>query len=339
MKGISIILCCYNSSARLPETLRHLSLQRVPKTVAWEVILVNNASKDNTVEVAEALWNTYGPNKPTLQIVDQPIPGLSYAREKGFQTAQYDYLLFCDDDNWLSEDYVRIAFEVMDDNPLVGALGGWGSPICEIEPPSWFTDYSGTYATGPQGDQSGEVKVSYHVYGAGAVYRKLAIDHLKSCGFEYKLTGRTAASLSVGEDHELCYAMVLAGYKIWYDERLTFKHFIPKERLTWKYLKGNLNGIANAYPILKAYKIAISHKFKTRSKIKCTWQWLVFVHVLFIFRKKITKIIYGNRQKGLLLSDIFYELKVFYSNREKYTNVLKILSQRNWTKNQYEVIS
>ena len=29
-----------------------------------------------------------------------------------------------------------------------------------------------------------------------------------------------------GEDSELCFCLVLSGYKLWYDERLKFDHFI-----------------------------------------------------------------------------------------------------------------
>ena len=52
MKGISVVVCCYNSIARIGETLTYLSNQKVPADVAWEIVLVDNASTDRTADFA-----------------------------------------------------------------------------------------------------------------------------------------------------------------------------------------------------------------------------------------------------------------------------------------------
>src|SRR5690606_12393187 len=118
--GVSVIVCCYNSSLRLPETLSYLAAQKVKAETQWELIVVNNNSNDNTVEIAEVKWNQLGA-PVTLTIVDEPTPGLSYAREKGISVSQYDLFLFCDDDNWLQEDYIQNVITLFNDNPNIGA--------------------------------------------------------------------------------------------------------------------------------------------------------------------------------------------------------------------------
>ncbi len=50
--GVSIIICCYNSERRLPETLAHLFTQQVSEDIPWEIIVVNNASSDATSRIA-----------------------------------------------------------------------------------------------------------------------------------------------------------------------------------------------------------------------------------------------------------------------------------------------
>ena len=100
MTGISIIICCYNSAKRLPETLAHLANQQVDGGVRWELILVNNNSTDETEVVAQNLWGALGSPAP-LKIFEEPLPGLSYARNNGMKKAIYEVFLFCDDDNWL----------------------------------------------------------------------------------------------------------------------------------------------------------------------------------------------------------------------------------------------
>ena len=283
-KGISIIICCYNSAKRLPDTLRHIALQQVPAHIPFEVVIVNNASKDTTAETATALWRALGEPAP-FRVVDELQPGQTKAREKGIETAQYEYLLFCDDDNWLDKDYVHIAFELMEANPQIGALGGLGIPECEIEPPHWFNTFANNYAVGKQGESSGDITVSKeYVNGAGAVFRKSALLNLKKNGFRLYTTGRTNSGTLSGDDNELAYAMILAGYKIWYDERLTFKHFITKERLNYDYLKNLNKGFGISHAVLTPYLLKIHGQ---RKLYKYSWQWLFCSGVVLLILKRI----------------------------------------------------
>jgi glycosyltransferase involved in cell wall biosynthesis len=283
-RGVSVIICCYNSASRLPETLRHLAQQQLPAHIPYEVVVVNNASKDNTVEVAMTLWHMLG-NRAQLRIVDELQPGQSKAREKGIQVAQYEYLLFCDDDNWLHQDYVRIAFELMEGNGQIGALGGLGIPECEVDPPQWFATFANNYAVGKQGEQSGDITLTKgYVNGAGSVLRKSVLATLKKKGFRPYAVGRTSGGLLSGDDNELSYAVILSGYKIWYDERLTFKHFIPKERLTFDYIKNLNKAFGISYAVLTPYILKIHGQHKL---YKYTWQWLFCCGIVLLILKRV----------------------------------------------------
>jgi len=237
LRGISIILCCYNSAERLPETLRHIASQKTREELQWEVIIVNNNSQDNTVEVAKKEWSKY-PATCSFKIIDQPIPGLSFAREKGIETARFDYLLFCDDDNWLCDTYVQTAYEIMEEHPEIGGLGGWCEAVFEAEKPVWFDLFAHNFAVSRQGEESGDITDKKGcLYGAGLVTRKRCWFELKEKGFTSFLSDRIGNSLSSGGDTEYSYALRLLGYKIWFDERLYFKHFMPAARMDFNYLK------------------------------------------------------------------------------------------------------
>ncbi len=43
----------YNASSLLKETLAHLSHQEFSTPINWEIVLVDNASTDNTIQVAQ----------------------------------------------------------------------------------------------------------------------------------------------------------------------------------------------------------------------------------------------------------------------------------------------
>src|SRR4051812_31837833 len=121
--GVSIIICCFNSAKRLPETIRHVALQENLDNIKWEVIIVDNNSTDKTIAVAKKEWTKYCLDIP-FTVVQENRQGLSFARKKGVEMAKYDLLIFCDDDNWLQEDYMHFAFEIMKANKNIGIAGG-----------------------------------------------------------------------------------------------------------------------------------------------------------------------------------------------------------------------
>ena len=255
MQGISVVMCCYNGATRLPETLKHLASQRTEGSFDWEVLVINNGSTDDTKKTALAEWQRLAGSMP-LRVVDEPTPGKTHALEKGFSLAQYDYVLVCDDDNWLDAHYLQVAYEVLESNPGIGILGGQGEAVHQEAAPRWFTEYAGNYAVGRQAPQSGDVTQSRgYLWGAGMVFRKLLWQQLGQIGFQPLLVDRKGASLSSGGDYEFCAAARLLGYRLYYDERLKFKHFIPGQRLSWDYLRRlrRALGASEAYTRLYGY--------------------------------------------------------------------------------------
>lgn len=283
MKGVSVIVCCYNSASRLKETLYYLSKQDVPNGVDWEIIVVDNASVDKTREVAIYEWEQFG--KPTtLKVVEELEPGLSFAREKGISVAKFCYCLFCDDDNWLREDYVKVSKNILDTHPEVGILGGYGVEVCEVPPPDWFDSVKWIYAVGKKSCKSGVLEgLDSFVAGAGCVIRLDAWNKIKEAGFKSILSDRKGKDLSCGGDMEICYAIRMAGYNIFYSEDLVFKHFLPKERLNWDYVMRSCRGSGKAYFYLEHYLYVlkldvlnkIPKKFFTLGLVKNLLQQLI----------------------------------------------------------------
>lgn len=282
MKGVSIIICCYNSALRISETLKCLSSQTISANINCEIILVNNCSTDNTVQTAYSEWAKFGRNDIKLKVVEQNTPGLSYAREKGFKESCYEYLIFCDDDNWLADDYVETAFKLLETWQDAGIIGGWGTPHPEIIPPIWFNKYSTYYATGKQYADSGIVQgKGMYVYGAGAVIRKSILQKLNDINFQYITTDRQKEKLSSGGDVELCYAVNLLGNSIGYSDELRFVHFIPSKRLSDNYLLNLVYQFGYCNTLHRPYYWLFNPEL---SKIKKKWQWvlLVSIHIYII---------------------------------------------------------
>lgn len=268
MKGISIILCCYNSSTRLPETLQNLAKQKLTNDISVEIILVNNASTDNTKEVSLYEWNKYA-TRFSLRIVDELKPGLIFARECGVKEAKYEYIIFCDDDNWLKPDYCQTAFELMENNPQIGALGGQGTAVSDVDFPEWFSDFEDSYAVGKQAEKSGNISDRAYVWGAGLITRKSLMVKAFDKNFPFLLMGRKENILLAGDDSEVCKRILLLGYNLFYNEKLHYQHYIPVNRLTWSYKKNMFLGFRNSIPILNKYDIILTEiKLKKITQIK-----------------------------------------------------------------------
>ena len=263
LNGVSVIVCTYNGGERLADTIRHIAKQKVDPRILWEVILVDNASTDNSKEVTINEWKKHKCNAK-LRIVDQPVPGKQLALEKGYEVSNYEYLVTCDDDNWLEENFVQLTYDIMSSNKNIGALGGPNEPLCELQPPEWFKYFQRDYAAGPQGDiHTGEISVGNitwkrgYVWGAGMIVRKSAWYKLIEDGFRTSMSCRKGTELSSGGDSEACYALVLAGWEIWYDPRLKLKHCMPAGRLDWNYLTRLFVGFGVASVGLEIYEKAI----------------------------------------------------------------------------------
>lgn len=261
--GVSIIICTFNGKQRLSATLKHLAKQEYDCEA--EVILIDNASTDGTKAFADEWWDLNGSGELEYRSYIQPIPGKSYAQELGYDKARYEYLLICDDDNWLNPHYVQTAFEIMNSNAYIGALGGWCEAVFEKEKPHWFDKYARFFAVSRQGDETGDITNKKGcLYGAGMVIRKSQWEYLNQLGFKPLLTCRKGNSLSSGGDTEYSYVLRLLGYKIWFDERLYFKHFMPQGRLNLDYVKRIRKAISESNFVVSAYTDRLNKKMVTR---------------------------------------------------------------------------
>lgn len=300
-EGVSIVVCTYNGAARLPETIRHIAAQVLSEAIPWEFVLVDNGSEDGGAPLTEQKWKELRAPAP-LVIVHEPQRGLSFARTRGFETARYDYVIMCDDDNWLDQYYAALVFEIMNANTSFGGLGGNGELVYETEPPDWVRHFP-IFASGRQAARSGPATKN-RLYGAGCVIRKSAYLRMKAAGYRSILTDRLGKELSSGGDYELCYALVMCGYKLWYDDRLVFKHFIPSDRFTIQYYLRYLKESSRCFEVLEPYGLiceypSLSYKTFIMMRLK-----LLFHYLRKYARFKLMALLSGNNNTKRIISQL-----------------------------------
>lgn len=287
MPGVSIVICCHNSAKLLPRTLAHLANQQVASGLNYEVIVVDNASTDGTASIAEQTWPKA--HRAPLRILTEPQLGLIYARRRGVDEAKHEIVSFIDDDNWICPDWVQLVAEVMSLHPEVGACGGCNEAVCETSPPEWFERHQASYAVGAQWRERGDItQTRGYLWGAGLSVRKTAWRQLIDSGFHSLLVGRQGKALSAGEDAELCFALRLAGWRLWYEPRLRLQHFIMKPRLEWQYLRRLNRGFGVASVGTDPYEIALnSSQEGIKEKLRRTWLWRTSATLKFLLRRPI----------------------------------------------------
>lgn len=254
-KGISVVICSYNSEDRIGRVLSCLMEQKNTDDIDWELLLVDNNSKDNVIEVAKKTWKH--PKVP-LHVFSEFQQGQSYATKTGIYKAKYEIIVLVDDDNYISQNYLSKAYTIMENHPEVGIAGGKGIGVFEKEPPHWFRDIQHAFAIGPQAKKEGYADdVRGYIYGAGSILRKSVYEYLYANNFQLMLKGRIGKSLVAGEDKERSHAFRLLGYKMWYDPSLEFEHFMPAGRVNWNYTKMLLKSFGHAAIYHNLYKEAL----------------------------------------------------------------------------------
>lgn len=338
MKGFSIIICCYNSAHKLPQTIEFINRLNPVENSPTEVIIIDNNSKDNTKQVANQLIEQYR----HLEIVlnTEPEIGKVIAFARAVNLSRFEYLVVCDDDNWLTENYLQVAFDLLETDSKIGIIGGRGIIHTDAELPKWFSSLENAWAVGTQADMSGDITESSGlVWGAGMVLRKSVWNEAFRKGFRGFLTGRKSELVTMaGEDSELCILAKRLGYRIYYEEKLQYLHNLPSSRLTWQSLKNLWEGFSRSQVYFAMYEF--QGRFDNSSgsgKMKRMWKNEFKSNLKSFFSSSsliyFFKIIYigfvedrPGYLPGLEKRKFLFRLKELWRIRNKYGNYFKTIS-------------
>ena len=98
---ISAIICTYNPRADyLLRVLSALKRQTLPQT-DWELLVVDNCSEPPIRGRIDLSWCT------NARILEEKRQGVAYARVQGIAESIGELVVFIDDDNVLSSDYLE----------------------------------------------------------------------------------------------------------------------------------------------------------------------------------------------------------------------------------------
>lgn len=107
MPKFSIIVPVYNVEKYIKKCLDSILNQSFKD---YEVIVVNDGTKDNSIELIQDY---------PVKIINQKNQGLSAARNKGVKHATGEYIIFVDSDDWIEKDLLKKINESLTNSPDV----------------------------------------------------------------------------------------------------------------------------------------------------------------------------------------------------------------------------
>jgi glycosyltransferase involved in cell wall biosynthesis len=228
----TIAICTWNRALLLSRALDQLTRVQHPST-AWEVIVVNNNSTDNTERVLKRFVG-----RLPLRSVFEPRPGLSYSRNTAVNHATGDYVVWTDDDTLVDANWLVAYQRAIERWPEAAVFGGPVRPRFEGTPPQWLSnawqDIRGAFASLDLGVEPFELNGRHKIpYGANFVVR---MREQRQFAYDPAL-GRKQAAGALGEETAVIRAILASGGTGWWVPDAVVEHWIPHQRQTIGHLR------------------------------------------------------------------------------------------------------
>lgn len=122
MKKVSLIVPVYNSEEYLGKCLDSILNQTYQN---FEILVVNDGSKDNSWKIIEEYKNKY-PDK--IVAINQENKGVAVTRNETVRKANGDYIMFVDNDDFLDKDYIETFITEAEKGDFDIVFGGYRRP-------------------------------------------------------------------------------------------------------------------------------------------------------------------------------------------------------------------
>lgn len=228
-----VVVCTYNRCESLADTLAALAAQQVPPGFRWNLVVVDNNSRDATRSVV-AEFAAAHPGL-ALHYEFEGRQGLSNARNLGLSVAQGDYIVFTDDDVLPAPDWLATLVGGMREHGC-SAAGGYIEPLWQAQPPAWLTErFYGFLAL--RVDPAGPKVVTDAEdmpFGANLAFERGALERIGR--FDPEL-GRNGSALAGGEEIDMLMRVVADGGRVMYFPQARVRHKVEAFRLHKRYFR------------------------------------------------------------------------------------------------------
>lgn len=221
----TIILCTYNRAHWLGDALRSLLKLRTAEGRDYEILVVDNASTDNTPDVvAEIASEAPVP----VRCVRETRQGLSAARNRGIAEARGEWLAFFDDDERAVEEWL-LELRATIDAKNVRAAGGSVHLITSDDDAEMLSPaLQKILAPGGREEQESKFSPKHSLNGGNQILHWSVFDEIGN----YEETWTEG-----GEDTQFFMRLYNAGIEAWYNPKAIVLHLVPPYRTSPDYVE------------------------------------------------------------------------------------------------------
>ncbi len=238
MVKISAVICSYNRARFILKAVESVFSQAFPED-AYEVVVVDNNSTDNTLEVL-AGYKASHPKK-NFRFFTELNQGVSHARTRCVKEAQGQIVAFLDDDSFAEKNWLQVISNFFDEHKEVYSLGGRIIPHYLTDLPNWFSYYFfglvGYFDLGPA---TKRLTGSRYPCGANMAFRKAIFDEI---GYFNTEIGRSGKGLSAGEEKDIYMKILATGKQVYYLPDMIVHHAVEANKFDLDYVKRHSMGI------------------------------------------------------------------------------------------------
>lgn len=275
---VSVIVCSYNGAKTLDRCLESLKHVNYPD---YEVILVDDGSKDNTQEIAKKhSW---------VVNIKQENKGLSYARNVGGWAAKGEIIAYTDSDCMADPDWLYYLVGTL----ISGDYAGVGGP--NISPPAedWIQACVAAAPGGPNHVLLTDV-IAEHIPGCNMAFYKWAFEKVGGFDPEYR---------KAGDDVDFCWRLQQEGQVIAFSPSAIVWHY---RRFTLDAFRKQQEGYGEAESLLRFKHLVFfgptgTAKWKGQIYGAPRFTWLINKPVIYhgIFGEGLFQSIYPTPQSEI----------------------------------------
>lgn len=223
---LTIVICTFNRGTVLGESLNSF-LETHLFDCPVEVLIVDNNSTDNTVEVSK---QCIARDPVRIRYVHESQQGLSNARNAGIKNAKAEIIAFVDDDVYFTPDWAGKILGAFKQQPKASGAAGKIIPTFEAGKPPWLTEMMlGYYGQTNFGDTPRWVVYPEHPFGGNMAFKR---EVFASIGDFNPRLGRDGKRLLSNEELEFFHRVSESKLKVHYNPDALIYHRIPRERTT-----------------------------------------------------------------------------------------------------------
>ena len=237
---VSMIISTHNRANLLTDCLGSIGRMIVPEDCHLELIVVNNASTDETRSVVEE-FSRDCKNLSVTMLFENRL-GKTYALNKAIENAGGEVLVFADDDHIISEGYLEAVCTAVKKNHGCSLFCGRIIPDWDGTEPEWIHDNS-AYPIRPfpiphfdLGDVAMEVKNESGMFVPGAGNLVIRKSVFQKSGLFSEHLGPKGHNLSGGEDIEFVKRALKCRERLLYIPEIVQFHQIDQSKLKLSYL-------------------------------------------------------------------------------------------------------